>query len=150
MDISVSNQDWGELCQPISHAWMEEKDCVNMWTPVNGYDWPVPIPKDTNLDLICIEMLNLGAEYAWLDVLCLRQAGGRVEHLCIEEWKLDVPTIGAVYASAFVVWYLSGLGMVGGMTAVDFATKLQKLGIMPPIHGQCCHTGPIAPSAAPL
>ncbi len=36
---------------------------------------PVPIPQDTSLDLIRIEMLNLGAEYAWLDVLCLRQEG---------------------------------------------------------------------------
>ncbi len=33
------------------------------------------MPKDANLDLIRIEMLNLGAEYAWLDVLCLRQEG---------------------------------------------------------------------------
>ncbi len=57
----------------------------------------VPIPKDANLDLIRIEMLNLGAEYAWLDVLCLRQLGGRGEDLRKEEWKLDVPTIGHVY-----------------------------------------------------
>ncbi|KAK0237747.1 hypothetical protein EDD85DRAFT_556001 [Armillaria nabsnona] len=113
MGISVSNQDWGKQCQPISHAWMEEKDCVNVWTPINGYDWPVSIPKDANLDLIRIEMLNLGAEYTWLDVLCLRQAHGREEHLRIEEWKLDVPTIGAVYQSYSipVVCYLSGLGL---------------------------------------
>ncbi|PBK68800.1 hypothetical protein ARMSODRAFT_1039539 [Armillaria solidipes] len=112
MGISVSKQDWGNLCQPISHAWMEEKDRVNMWTPINGYDWPVPIPKDANLDLIRIEMLNLGAEYAWLDVLCLRQVHGRGEDLRTEEWKLDVPTIGAVYRCSIpVVCYLSGLGL---------------------------------------
>ncbi len=42
--------------------------------------------------------------------LCLRQVGGRREDLRIEEWKLDVPTIGAVYKCEHVVWYLSGLG----------------------------------------
>ncbi len=81
-------------------------------TPINGYEWPVPIPKDANLDLIRIEMLNLGAEYAWLDVLCLRQQGGRGEHLRKEEWKLDVPTIGHVYEDpdGDVVCYFNGLG----------------------------------------
>ncbi|KAK0430336.1 hypothetical protein EV421DRAFT_2090940 [Armillaria borealis] len=100
---------------PISHAWMDEKHRVNIWTPINGYEWPVPIPRDANLDLIRIEMLNLGVEYTWLDVLCLRQVGGRGEDVRKEEWKLDVPTIGVVYRSLIeigltVVYYLSGLG----------------------------------------
>ncbi len=68
-------QNRAEWPQPISHAWMHKDDRVNMWTPINGREWPVPIPKDANLDLIRIEMLNLGAEYVWLDVLCLRQVG---------------------------------------------------------------------------
>ncbi|PBK74793.1 hypothetical protein ARMSODRAFT_1013780 [Armillaria solidipes] len=56
-------------------------------------------------------MLNLGAEYAWLDVLCLRQKGGLREDLREEEWKVNVPTIGSVYGDAKkVVCYLSGLG----------------------------------------
>ncbi|KAK0457270.1 uncharacterized protein EV420DRAFT_1549838 [Desarmillaria tabescens] len=56
-------------------------------------------------------MLSLGAEYVWLDVLCLRQKDGPREDLRAEEWKLDVPTIGAVYRfSEVVIWYLSGLG----------------------------------------
>ncbi|KAK0211898.1 hypothetical protein IW262DRAFT_1412294 [Armillaria fumosa] len=55
-------------------------------------------------------MLNLGVEYTWLDVLCLRQFGGRREDLRVEEWKLDVPTIGRVYWHERVVIYLSGLG----------------------------------------
>ncbi len=59
----------------------------------------MPIPKDADLNLIRIEMLNLGAEYVWLDVLCLRQKdeGGLREDLRMEEWKLDVPTIGGMY-----------------------------------------------------
>ncbi|KAK0433542.1 hypothetical protein EV421DRAFT_1718559 [Armillaria borealis] len=99
--------------RPISHAWMDEKDRAVMWTPINGEEWPVPIPKDANLNLIRIEMLNLGLEYAWLDVLCLRQVGGQREDLRTEEWELDVPTIGAVYqkVGSKVVCYLSGLGL---------------------------------------
>ncbi len=89
---------------------MDEKDRAVVWTPINGYEWPVPIPKDVDLNLIRIEMLNLGLKYAWLDVLCLRQVDGRMEDLRIEEWKLDVPTIGGVYRDKEVVCYLSGLG----------------------------------------
>ncbi|PBK77594.1 hypothetical protein ARMSODRAFT_949540 [Armillaria solidipes] len=97
--------------RPISHAWVDEVDRVDVWTPINGYEWPVPIPKGANLDLIRIEMLNLGVEYTWLDVLCLRQRGGPREDLRVEEWKLDVPTIGAIYQFVHVVYYLSGLGL---------------------------------------
>ncbi len=98
---------WG-----ISHSWMDKEAREDVLTPINGREWPVPIPQDTSLDLIRIEMLNLGAEYAWLDVLCLRQEGGPREDLREEEWKVDVPTIGGVYDNrlAGVVFYLSGLG----------------------------------------
>ncbi|KAK0224793.1 hypothetical protein EDD85DRAFT_226902 [Armillaria nabsnona] len=96
---------------PISHAWVDEKDREDVLTPINGKEWPAPIPKDADLNLIRIEMLNLGAEYAWLDVLCLRQTGGLREDLRVEEWRLDVPIIGGVYSShRMVVIYLSGLG----------------------------------------
>ncbi|KAK0500889.1 hypothetical protein EDD18DRAFT_1435120 [Armillaria luteobubalina] len=99
MDINLTDgyfikHKWPE---PISHAWVDEKDHTAVWTLINGYKWPVPIPRDADLNLIHIEMLNLGLEYAWLDVLCLRQEGGPREDLQTEEWKLDVPTIGAVY-----------------------------------------------------
>ncbi|SJL16906.1 uncharacterized protein ARMOST_20436 [Armillaria ostoyae] len=76
---------WG-----ISHTWMGERDRIDVWTPINRREWPVPIPKDTNLDLIRIEMLNLGAEDVWLDVLCLRQEHGLREDLRMQEWKIDV------------------------------------------------------------
>ncbi|PBK58970.1 hypothetical protein ARMSODRAFT_1032970 [Armillaria solidipes] len=105
----------------ISHAWVEEKDRMDVLTPINGYEWPVPIPKDTNLDLIRIEMLNAGAEYAWLDVLCLRQVGGRREDLRAEEWKVDVPTIGRVYTGFEpIVYYFNGLGRPLRIKAGDF------------------------------
>ncbi|KAK0232866.1 hypothetical protein IW262DRAFT_1487304 [Armillaria fumosa] len=68
-------------------------------------------PKGASLDLIRIEMLNLGLEYTWLDVLCLRQRGGLREDLHVKEWKLDVPTIGAIYSGADVMCYLSGPGL---------------------------------------
>ncbi|SJL05373.1 uncharacterized protein ARMOST_08740 [Armillaria ostoyae] len=105
--------------RPISHAWVNEVDRVDVWTPINGYEWPVPIPKGANLDLIRIEMLNLGVEYTWLDVLCLRQRGGPREDLREEEWKLDVPTIGSIYNYAGVVCYLSGLGLPLSLTEGD-------------------------------
>ncbi|KAK0458359.1 uncharacterized protein EV420DRAFT_1682587 [Desarmillaria tabescens] len=95
---------------PISHAWVGDGDRVDVWTPINGHEWPVPIPRGTNLNLIRIEMLNLGREYVWLDVLCLRQKGGLREYLRAEEWKLDVPTIGQTYGDVDVFCYLSGLG----------------------------------------
>ncbi|KAK0457739.1 uncharacterized protein EV420DRAFT_1270972 [Desarmillaria tabescens] len=125
--------------QPISHAWMDEKDRINVWTPINEREWPVPIPKDVNLNLVRIEMLNLGVEYTWLDVLCLRQEGGLKEDLRAEEWRLDVPTIGSVYESADqVVIYLSGLGKPLSLKAGDFdsdrcwfrrAWTLQEIGM---------------------
>ncbi|KAK0443702.1 uncharacterized protein EV420DRAFT_1023203 [Desarmillaria tabescens] len=109
---------WG-----ISHAWMDEKDRSEVWTPINGREWPVPIPNDANLDLIRIEMLNLGAEYVWLDVLCLGQRGGGNDNLRKEEWRLDVPTIGWVYLRANkVVYYLSGLGRPLGFKAGDLGS----------------------------
>ncbi|SJL10654.1 uncharacterized protein ARMOST_14045 [Armillaria ostoyae] len=98
---------------PISHAWIAPDDRFELWTPINCYEWPVPIPKDADLNLIRIEMLNHSVEYAWLDVLCLRQEGGEREDLRTEEWKVDVPTIGSLHClSSFrsVVSYLSGLG----------------------------------------
>ncbi|KAK0491895.1 hypothetical protein EDD18DRAFT_1080264 [Armillaria luteobubalina] len=96
----------------ISHAWMEKEDCADVETPINGNEWPVPMPKDANLNLIHIEMLNLGVEYAWLDILCLRQVGRQREDLHEAEWKVDVPTIGGVYRMSHdgVVCYLSGMG----------------------------------------
>ncbi|SJL13340.1 uncharacterized protein ARMOST_16781 [Armillaria ostoyae] len=97
---------WG-----ISHAWVDEKHRKDVWTPINGNEWPVPMPNDADLDLIRIEMLNLGVEYAWLDVLCLRQEGGKNEYLRVEEWAIDVPTIGSVYdRDRAVVCYFCGLG----------------------------------------
>ncbi len=95
---------------PISHAWVDEEERVDVWMTINGKEWPVPIPKDTSLNLIRIEMLNLGVQYTWLDVLCLRQKGGPREDLHVDEWKLDVPTIGRIYRIPKVVVYLSGLG----------------------------------------
>ncbi len=95
----------------ISHAWVDFVDRVGVTTPINGDRWPVPMPKDANLDLIRIEMLNLGVEYAWLDVLCLRQEGGKNECLRGHEWSVDVPTIGRVYyEDRGVVCYFCGLG----------------------------------------
>ncbi|SJL03050.1 uncharacterized protein ARMOST_06395 [Armillaria ostoyae] len=51
-----------------------------------------------------------GISHAWLDVLCLRQEGGRHEDLRAQEWMLDVPNIGNAYVLEKVVCYFNGLG----------------------------------------
>ncbi|KAK0187510.1 hypothetical protein F5146DRAFT_960093 [Armillaria mellea] len=153
----------------ISHAWVADKDLKREMTVINGYQWPVPMPKDADLDLIRIEMLNLGAEYIWVDVLCLRQAGRgedlrghignrkwrRREALRKEEWKSDVPTIGWVYARAGnrVICYLSGLGLsLSFKTADDFEDErcwfnrvwtLQEIPQNPCIAGETCDNGDV-------
>ncbi|KAK0430210.1 uncharacterized protein EV420DRAFT_1030671 [Desarmillaria tabescens] len=114
----VTKEKWP---QPISHAWMEGNDRSDIRTPINGKEWPVPIPTGVDLKLIRIEMLNLGLEYVWLDVLCLRQKDGPGEDLRAEEWKVDVPTIGYLYrVVGVVVCYLSGLGRPFTLTAKVF------------------------------
>ncbi len=86
----------------ISHAWMEAEDRVDVLTPINGREWPVPIPKDANLDLIRIEMLNLGAEYAWLGCSLLEAGGAGGENIYAQRsgrWmylRLDTFTDGPI------------------------------------------------------
>lgn len=122
-----------ELPVGISHAWVSDDEHMDVMMPINGCEWPVPIPKDANLDLIQIELLNLGEQYVWLDVLCLRQKYSvrddhceedlHRERLHVKEWKLDVPTIGKVYKhlnKSFTVCYFSGLGRPLNFRPGDF------------------------------
>ncbi|PBK63541.1 hypothetical protein ARMSODRAFT_861378, partial [Armillaria solidipes] len=146
----------------ISHAWMDEeklKDGEDAVTPINGKKWPVPMPKDANLDLIRIEMLNERAEYMWLDVLCLRQKGqDEDEDLRNEEWKVDLPTIGWVYHKAEkVVCYFSGLGLPLSFEPGDFESRrcwfnrawtLQEMTTDPIIGGRT-HDGDIMEEGLP-
>ncbi|KAK0493874.1 hypothetical protein EDD18DRAFT_1056067, partial [Armillaria luteobubalina] len=96
----------------VSHAYVDEKDRISVWSPINGRAWPVPLPKGSDLNLLRTELLNLGAEYVCqLDLLCLRQAGGLNDDLRAMEWRVDVPTIENVYRMpGQVVCYFSGLG----------------------------------------
>jgi len=91
--------------------------------------------EQINLTETATAQSPLDMEYCWLDILCLRQAwcdkNGEVlvqascsrpanfprnqdayalDRTRVNEWKLDVPTIGAVYRKAYrVVVYLNGL-----------------------------------------
>ncbi|KAJ3554265.1 hypothetical protein NM688_g3200 [Phlebia brevispora] len=97
----------------ISHSWMAEGSRRYVLTPINGLEWCVPLPTDTTLDRIRIELLNLGAQYVWLDVLCLRQedeSRPEMEDTRKREWMLDVPTIGYIYWVWNIVTYFEGLG----------------------------------------
>lgn len=104
---------WSNECGAVSHSWVDLKLRVPVDTPINSHQWPVPIPKGATLDRIRIELLNLGLEYVWLDVLCLRQSGkAGSEELLKEESKLDIPTIGGVYHQQHnKIYYYSGLGL---------------------------------------
>ena len=95
----------------ITHSWTSDMTPVE--TTVNQFQWPVPLPKGISLESLRSELLTFGAEYVWLDVICLRQKGKvELEQLRQQEWKLDVPTIGNIYRAAEkIVRYFNGLGV---------------------------------------
>ncbi|KAF7790631.1 hypothetical protein EIP86_001587 [Pleurotus ostreatoroseus] len=97
----------------VSHSWRAHELLRDETTPINGHEWPVPIPKDTTLEKVRQELLSYGAQYVWLDVLCLRQKGApEMEDVRKEEWKLDVPTIGYIYKEQKnIMTYFCGLGL---------------------------------------
>ncbi|EKM57025.1 uncharacterized protein PHACADRAFT_254506 [Phanerochaete carnosa HHB-10118-sp] len=111
----------GEGCLPddlwtVSHSWVREQDREYVMTVINGRQWRVPIPHGISLDHIRIELLNMGAEYVWLDVLCLWQEGIKDDDRArLEEWELDVPTIGHIYQAEpderRCITYFNGLGL---------------------------------------
>lgn len=96
----------------ISHAWTN--DMQPSWTDANQRQWPVPLPRGVLLEDIRKELLGMNARYCWLDVLCLRQVNPEdpeAEKMRLNEWELDVPTIGIVYVHARrIVTYFNGLG----------------------------------------
>ena len=115
----------------VSHSWRPASERQSVLTTINGKAWRVPIPKETTLNAIRDELLILGAEYVFLDVLCLRQKDEllpEMESIRKREWRLDIPTIGYVYTDYTplttvitssdihppgrpVVVYFNGLGM---------------------------------------
>jgi len=81
----------------------------------------VPNPHDSPY---CDGLLTM---YVWLDILCLRQSShnkdimdsnpdlasmwARLDEVRLEEWEMDVPTIGMIYTKAeYVVCYMNGIG----------------------------------------
>ncbi|EKM57007.1 uncharacterized protein PHACADRAFT_194584 [Phanerochaete carnosa HHB-10118-sp] len=74
----------------VSHSWVHEQDCERRWL--------VLILCGTSLNHICIELLNMGATAR------------------LEEWKLDVPTIGHIYQAwpdeRPCITYFNGLGLL--------------------------------------
>ncbi|EKM51402.1 uncharacterized protein PHACADRAFT_200229 [Phanerochaete carnosa HHB-10118-sp] len=118
------SRDFGEvyghgICSATEYSpiiWVADEDRVDVWTNINGNQWPAPTPRATTLEHVRVELLNMGAEYVWVDVLCLRQKGhNEDEPARLEEWKVDVPTIGYIYQAASssrrCVTYFNGLGL---------------------------------------
>ena len=126
--------------KPVSHAWVADKDRSLIWTEANQKMWPIPLPKGVLLEDVRGEMIRLGVRYAWVDVLCLRQRAQptlgtelatpvsrevvetvkRREQHRLEEWKVDVPTIGAIYSN------LDEEGLYGGGPIVIFMSGLGR------------------------
>ena len=129
--------------KPVSHAWVADEDLGFIVTEANQQMWPIPLPKGVLLEDVRGEMIRLGVRYAWLDVLCLRQRAQPTlgtelatpvstkfgassteiakerEQRRLDEWKVDVQTIGAVYSNLDdyslygggpIVIFMSGLG----------------------------------------
>jgi len=96
----------------VSHTWTD--DMTPAVSDINQRQWEILLPKGISLDLVRNQLLGLGAQYAWLDVLCLRQQALRwpaLEECRKSEWKTDVPTMGNVYRKAMgVLRYFNGLG----------------------------------------
>ena len=98
----------------VSHSWVDVSERHDVQTRINGGRWPVPLPRSTTLDHVRVELLNMGAQYVWLDILCLRQRGeDDKEKLRKQQWELDVPTIGSVYSDGYrpCITYFNGLGL---------------------------------------
>ena len=57
-----------ERYHPISHSWTEDMSPVD--SPVNAHEWLIPLPHGVTLEAVRNELLNLGAQYVWLDVVC--------------------------------------------------------------------------------
>ena len=102
----------------VSHSWRPAFERQAVLTTINGRAWRVPIPRGTTLNEIRNELLILGAEYVFLDVLCLRQKDEllpEMESVRKKEWRLDIPTIGYVYNENInrrpVIVYFTGLGL---------------------------------------
>ena len=103
----------------ITHSWTNTMSPIT--TPINQYQWPTPLPRGLDLENdVRQELFNKGAEYVWLDVLCLRQHSTGNENTREYEWKLDVPTIGNIYRRAVgIARYFNGLGQAFSTTGWD-------------------------------
>ncbi|KAF8416913.1 hypothetical protein BGX38DRAFT_1073392, partial [Terfezia claveryi] len=110
-------------CRPISHSWTAFTDRIFVMSPVNNYQWPVPLPKEMTLETVREQVLKMNCSYSWLDVICLRQEFEErpdLESVRADEWKVDVPTIGFIYSCAeFVITYFNGLGRPFSPSGLD-------------------------------
>lgn len=108
---------FGHQIWSVSHSWRPLSERQSVLSTINGKAWCVPIPIGTTLNAIRDELLVLGADYVFLDVLCLRQKDEHLpefESIRKREWRLDIPTIGHVYnenPDRPTIVYFNGLGL---------------------------------------
>ncbi|KAF8452952.1 hypothetical protein BDZ91DRAFT_809209 [Kalaharituber pfeilii] len=133
--VAEDDMPWKIIYNELGHGAMDlsefKSQCPRrVWdvaaNAVIPWSWGyIKIPRGTTLEDIRRDLIKHNVRYAWLDVICLRQeANPRLarkfwdedtvelrERRRLEEWKVDVPMIGAVYRGAEeVVTYFSGLG----------------------------------------
>jgi len=140
----------------VTHSWTACMEAVD--TSINQYQWPVPLPSvaelkplpsgaelkplpnGADLQSVRAELLSFGAEYVWIDVLCLRQQSNNplLEKVRQDEWKIDVPTIGNIYRAAErLVRYFNGLGRPFSMENWDDPRHwLQRAWTLQEIHAE--------------
>lgn len=126
----LPSMDLGKRCTPISHSWSDDRELI--MSPVNNYQWPIPVPKGVTLEALRQQLVKANVAYTWLDIICLRQEfkeNPTLENLRLEEWKVDIPTIGCVYKlMKGVIIYLNGLGQA--YTGIGLADKRHWLNRM--------------------
>ena len=111
-DKFIPNNVWA-----VSHVWKPANQRKTVHSPINRNSWGIPMPARANLNELRNELLTVGAEYIWLDVLCMRlydRAHLDSNDLRKKEWKLDLPTIGYIFqedSDRPVVVYFNGLGI---------------------------------------
>lgn len=116
----------------ISHSWVANDELASVTTKVNQEQHPVPLPRDVRLDDIRDELLQLGGQFCWLDILCHRQKcvdynnepypgweertinnrrWPELEEMRKKEWKVYMPMMGQIYQKAkkTVRWF-NGIG----------------------------------------
>jgi len=106
-----------------------EEDPEHEYSPVNYYQWLVPLPPRIPLEEVRRQLWENSTKIrlVWLDIVCLpQQAGPEFAGTRGRELEVDVPVIGNVYREAHnIIRYFNGLGVPSCATnePIDMGTR---------------------------